>query len=194
MDKYFKKISNTDHISKWKSKGLSDEVVKPPATDDNSLAPALNYVGNKTRVKFDASCLKQDKITCTHGTIVNIYVVYELSSTLNSFDPTLEHCLFGAAKLTKYTDIDKHKYSGYGIGFDSKETFMFPNGEFACNVIIFGADMSASVHDDKKKKDILILGEGPTQRLDGTTLTAEKKYSINFTKSRNKFCLTLHLK
>ena len=38
--------------------------------------------------------------------------------------------------------------------------------------------MSSSVHDDNKGKDILILGEGPTQRLDDTTLTAEAKYTI----------------
>ena len=46
--------------------------------------------------------------------------------------------------------------------------------EFAKNVVIFGADMNLSVHVDNKKKDILILGEGSTQRLDDTTLTAEK--------------------
>ena len=113
--------------------------------------------------------------------MVNIYIVYELSSTLNSFDFTLEICLFGAIKLTTNTDIDKYRYSGYGIEFDSKGTFMFPNGEFACYVIIFGADMSCSVHVDNKKKDILILGKDPTQGLDGTTLTAENKYWINFT-------------
>ena len=44
----------------------------------------------------------------------------------------------------------------------------------------------SSVHVDNKKKDILVLGEGPTQGLDGTTLTAEKKYSINFTKGNKK--------
>ena len=43
------------------------------------------------------------------------------------------------------------------------------------NVIIFGADMSSSVHIDNKEKDILILGEEPTQGLDDTTLTAEAK-------------------
>ena len=54
--------------------------------------------------------------------------------------------------------------------------------------------MSSSVHIDNKKKDILILGEGPTQGLDDTTLTAEKKYSINFTEHNKKFCLSLHYK
>ena len=58
-------------------------------------------------------------------------------------------------------------------------------------VIIFGADMSSSVHADKRK-DISILGEGPTQGLDDTTLTAEAKYSINFTQSGKRFVLSLH--
>ena len=41
--------------------------------------------------------------------------------------------------------------------------------------------MSSSVHIDNKNKDVLILGDGPTQELDDTTLTAEVKYPINFT-------------
>ena len=52
--------------------------------------------------------------------------------------------------------------------------------------------MSWSVHIDKKKKDILILGIGPTQGLDDTTLTAEVKFSINFSRSNKKVCLSLH--
>ena len=56
----------------------------------------------------------------------------------------------------------------------------------------FGADMSSSVHVDKKGKDNLIPGEGPTQGLDDTALTAEAKYPINFTKSRKSFVLSLH--
>ena len=50
--------------------------------------------------------------------------------------------------------------------------------------------MSSSPHIDNKK-DILILGRGPTQGLEHT-LTAEKMYSINFTVTRNQFCLSLH--
>ena len=52
--------------------------------------------------------------------------------------------------------------------------------------------MRSSVHFDNKKKEILILAEVPTQGLDGTTLTAEKLYSINFTENNKKFCLSLH--
>ena len=60
------------------------------------------------------------------------------------------------------------------------------------NVIIFGVDMSSSVHIDNKKKHILILGKGPTQELDDTMLTAEAQYSINFSRSNIKFCLSVH--
>ena len=51
--------------------------------------------------------------------------------------------------------------------------------------------MSSSVHIDDNKKEILVLGQGPTQRLEHT-LTAEKMYSINFTVTKKKFCLSLH--
>ena len=52
--------------------------------------------------------------------------------------------------------------------------------------------MSSSVHIDNKKKDILILDERPTQGLNDTTLKAEAKFSINFSRSNRKFCLSLH--
>ena len=52
--------------------------------------------------------------------------------------------------------------------------------------------MSSSVLIDNKKKDILILGSCPTQGLDDATLTAEAQYSINFSRSNRKFCLSLH--
>ena len=191
MQKYFKKTGNTDHISSWESKGLSDEIIKPPS--NNSIAPELSYFINKIKVKFNGSCLKQDKITYTHGTIVNIYIVFKLSLNLKNFDLALEKCLFGAVKVTKNADIDKYKYSGYGIRFAARGTFLFPSGGLGQNVIISGADMSSSVHTNNKKKDILFLDEGITQGLEDTTLTAGKKYSINFTASRKKFCLSLNL-
>ena len=48
------------------------------------------------------------------------------------------------------------------------------------------------MHIDNKGKDIIILGEGSTQRVDDTTLTAEAKYPINFTQSGKRFELSLH--
>ena len=102
LNKYFKVISSTDYVSTWKSKGLSSETIKPSATSDNSLTSALSYYGTKTRVKFTGSCWKQPNISYPHGTIVNIYIVYELgASSSHSNDPTLENCLFGVVALTK---------------------------------------------------------------------------------------------
>ena len=163
--RYFKvnTITNTDYVSSWKSKGLSTESIKPPTTSDNSLTPALNYYGTKTRVKFTGSCLKQSKISYTHGKVVNIYIVYELgASSSHVNDPTLKNCLFGAVTLTKNIDIDRYGYSGYGIGFDRRASSSFSGGGFGQNILIFGVDMSFSAHIDNKKKDILVLGKGPT--------------------------------
>ena len=164
--RYFKvnTITNTDYVSSWKSKGLSAETIKPPTTSDNSLTPAVSYYGTKTRVKFTGSCLKQSKISYTHGKVVNIYIVYELgASSSHVNDPTLKNCLFGAVTLTKNADIDKYGYSGYGIRFDRRSSISFPGGEFGQNVLILGVDMSSSAHINKKRKDILVLGKEPTQ-------------------------------
>ena len=101
MNKYFTRINNTNHISSWKSRGLSNESIKPPTTSDDSLAPELDYYDTKIRVKF-TGCLKQSTISYTHGQIVNISIIYKLgASSSNDNDSTLKKCLFGAVTLTK---------------------------------------------------------------------------------------------
>ena len=195
INKYFKlnSVAGTiDYVFSWQSKGLSNERITPPTLSDNSLTPKLNFYGTKTKIKFTRSCLKQSTHIITHKKVINIYIAYEVagSSSLTS-DPTLKNCLFGTVTLTKNADIEKYKYSGYGIGFDRRSSFSFTNGRFGQNVLIFGADMSNSIHVDNKKRDILVLGRGPTQGLE-STLTAEKMYSINFTVTQKKFCLSLH--
>ena len=136
--------------------------------------------------------MKQDKVTFNHGKVVNIYIVYEISKSINISDyPTLEDCLFGAVSLTENAGFHKYGYSGYGVGFDRHGSFSFPGPGLGKNVIIFGVDMSSSTKIDNKKKDILILGKGLIQGL-GHTLIAEKMYSINFTEPNKKFCLSLH--
>ena len=113
-------------------------------------------------------------------------------SSSSDRDPTIKNCLFGAVTLTKNADIDKYSYSGYGIGFDRRSGFLFPGGGFDQNIIIFGADMNSSIHIDNKGKDILILEKRLTQGLGEHSLTAEKMYSIDFTVTKKKFCLSLH--
>ena len=100
---------------------------------------------------------------------------------------TVKNCLFGSVKLTK--NADKYKYSGNDIRFGSPSEFLFTDGSMGK---IFTADMSPFVHIDNKNKDILILGEGPTQGFDDTILIAEIKYPINFTQSGKRFVLSLH--
>ena len=91
IHKYLK-TDNSYHISSWTSKGLSNESITPPSAANNFLTPSLNYLGTKIRVKFNGSCLKQDKVTYTHRKKINIYFVYEINKRNNTIisDPTLE--------------------------------------------------------------------------------------------------------
>ena len=171
---------------------MSNESITPLSAPDNFLSPSLNYLSAKIRVKFSGSCLTQDKITYTHGRIVNIYIVYEMNKNDNTItsDP-LQNSLFGAVTLTENVNIDRYAFSGYGIGFDRKRSFSFSGGRYGQNALIFGVDMSFSVNIDNIKKDILVLGWSPTQGLENT-LTAEKMYSINFTEKNKTLCVSLH--
>ena len=190
--RYFKTDNNSAYISEWESKGISNKGIKPPNTDNDNLTPQINYYGHHLRAIFSGSCLQQSKIDQNNEKI-SFYIVYELrtlpSSSIN--DPTLQNCLFGIVTLTKNADIEKYKYSSYGIGFDRRSSFSFPRGGFGQNILIFGVDMSSSIHIDNKKKYILVLVRGPTRGLK-STLTAEKTYSINFTVTQKEFCLSLH--
>ena len=51
--------------------------------------------------------------------------------------------------------------------------------------------MSSFAHIENKKKEILVVKIGRTQRLEHA-VTTEKIYSINFTVTKKKFCLSLH--
>ena len=103
----------------------------------------------------------------------------------------VKKCLFGAVNLIKNAGIDKYGCFSYGIGFDRRGSFSFRDGGYGQNILIFGVSMSFSAHIGNNKEDILVLGIGPTQGLEHT-LTAEKMYSINFTVTKKKFCLSLH--
>ena len=94
-------------------------------------------------------------------------------------------------KLGDTTGIEKYIYSGYGLGFDSTGQFSHPQGGMARNIIIFGVDLSNSVHATNKTQNILILGRGLTQKLNNTAIYAEKMYSPNFSAENKIFCLSL---
>ena len=98
--------------------------------------------------------------------------------------------MFGAVSLTKNNYIDQYKCNGYGIGFYSHGEFSFGNG-YGRNCIIFGADLSSSVHANNRKNTI-VLGKDFVQGINSTTIYAEQMYSINFTENNKKFALSLH--
>ena len=92
------------------------------------------------------------------------YIISQWSRDLNT-DFTLDNCFFGSVKSPPRILI-----------------------QINTNIVVFGADMSSSMHIDNKNKDFSALSEGPTQGLDDTILTAEAKYPINFTQSGKKSC------
>ena len=124
MYRYFKRVAGVgggNYIYFWKAKGLSDKRINFNTASNYSITPELSHYNTKARVKFSGSCLKQDKAAYNHGTIINIYIVYEISKIYNiSSYLALANCFFGAVILTKHIDIDQYKYSGHGIGYDKK--------------------------------------------------------------------------
>ena len=66
-----------------------------------------HYDMSKIRIKFDGSFLNRFPPSILHGDIVNISIVYEITSGYKDINyPTLENCLIGSVKLTKNADID----------------------------------------------------------------------------------------
>ena len=171
MYKYFEKTGNK--VSSWKSKGLSDENIISTTTSTDKSAMKTIYDNTKTKVRFNGDLLRENQVTYNHGPLANIYIVYERTPDTKTSNITLENCLFGAIKLTMNADVDKYKYSGYGIGFDSRGSFSHPNGD-GRNAIIFGADLRRSVHANNKVNNVLVLGKTFIQGINGTTIYAKK--------------------
>ena len=97
--------------------------------------------------------------------------------------------MFGAVSLTKHVDTDQYRYLDVVLDLIEKESFHLVMD--LVETIIFGADMSSSVHANNRKSNIIVLGKDFTQGL-SNTIYVEKLYSINFTKTNTKFYLSLH--
>ena len=73
--KYFKPITD-NVVMVWKSRGLSDETIKPLTITDNNLVPRPDYFNNpRFWVKFDGSWLKPDRVTFTPKKITNLLLL-----------------------------------------------------------------------------------------------------------------------
>ena len=134
--------------------------------------------------------------------VVNIYIVYKLDPLASTRDKsfTIQNALFRSMQITKNaTDNDKNNYEGYGICFDERSEFGHTITEGSCahttdarNVLIFGVDMSFSVHATNRANHIYLMGTGLTQGIKDTTIYAEKNFYRNFTDFGKKFVLSLH--
>ena len=191
-------------ISKWKSKNIYDPSIK------NVLFPVQNIKLLSLNIKNDSKglhvffnggdYLHQDIIAIPNN-VINIYCVFELDpidfSRNNEF--TIQNALFGAIEITKNANTSKYKYKGYGICFNESEEFTHvrKEGNFnhtmsARNVIIFEADMSYSKHINNKANNIYVMGKDYIQKINNTTIYAEKMFYRNFTDPCHKFILSLH--
>ena len=102
-------------------------------------------------------------------------------------------------KITKNADYSKNNYTGYGLCFDEGGEFghTVKQGNFNCttnarNVIIFGVDMSPSIHATNRANSIYVMGKEFIQGINDTTIYAEKLFHNNFTEHGVKFVLSLH--
>ena len=192
-------------ISEWKSTGIYNY------SRDSNMNAFANTKSNLPNVKNDGRMhvhlsgnhFQQNKVHIpNNGNVINIYCVYKLDPIASSRDTsfTIQDALFGAMQITKNaTDNSKNNYKGYGICFDEGSQFghtMTEGGHTHTtngrNVLVFGADMSFSIHRTNRANHIYVMGDGLTQGIHDTTLYVEKKYYRNFTEPNVKFVLSLH--
>ena len=192
-------------ISEWKSTGIynysSDSNMNAFANAKSNL-PNLKNDG-RMHVHLSGNHFQQNVVGIPNNdNVINIYCVYKLDliASIRDTSFTIQDALFGAMQITKNaTDNSKNNYKGYGICFDEVSQFghtMIESGRTHItngrNVLIFGADMSFSIHRTNRANHIYIMGHGPTQGINDTTIYSEKKYFRNFTKPNVKFVLSLH--
>ena len=161
----------------------------PAFIANNSLFPKLWWMNNSDiRVQHKGSSL-QDKVTFTATNVVNSLFVYKLDKLSKNInvDFTIKEFVFEVFKFTINADQGKCSYSLYSSVFDSCSPFSLPNFDRGKNSVIVGVENSSSVYFNNKKRDILVIFEGPKQELGNTAITAGANNYINFSRSRKIF-------
>ena len=176
-------------ILKSKSTGIfsySDYYIMKGIEDTKRELPRLKD-DKKMYVYLQGSHFRQNTVIVTpnKNNVINIYVVYKLDPIASSRDDTftLQNALFGAMQITKNGDTSKYNYKGYGICFDEGGTFGhttseggFAHNTNARNVLIFGVDMSFSVHAANRSNHIYVMCTKFVQGINDTTIYAEKTF------------------
>ena len=74
-------VGNTTHILSWKSRRSHDTKIKAIAATNYLLNPRINiYDMGKIRIKLNGSFLNQFSPTMSRRNVLNIYIVYEITS------------------------------------------------------------------------------------------------------------------
>ena len=191
-------------ISTWKFTGIFNY------SSDSNMNAVGDAGGDLPDIKNDGRMyvylignhFQQNKvIILNNDNVINIYCIYKIQPISSSRDTTftIQNALFGASQITKNADTSKYDYKGYGICFDEGGTFSHEITEDGCvhatmgrNAIIFGVDMSSSIHATNRANHIYVMGEGFVQGIHDTTLYAEKNYWRNFTSPGKTFIISLH--
>ena len=192
-------------ISTWKSTGifnyLGNSNMNPVGDSGGDLSDIKN--DGRLYIYLSGNHFQQNKVIIPNNdNVINIYCVYEIQPIASSRDTTftIQNASFGAMQITKNaTDNPKNNYKGYGTCFDERSEFGHTitedgrahtkNGR---NVLIFGVDLSFSVHATNRANNIHVMGDGLTQGIHDTALYVEKNYWINFIDPGRKFIISLH--
>ena len=191
-------------ILKWNSTGIFNysDYYSMKGIEDTKKELSILKNDEKMYVYLQGSHFQQNNVLISNNNhVINIFIVYKLDPIASSRDTTftIQNALFGAMQITKSADTSKYDYKGYGICFDERSEFghTITEGGFAHttdarNVLVFGADMSFSIHATNRANHIYVMGDGLTQGIHNTTLYAEKNFYRNFTDPGKKFMLSLH--
>ena len=203
-------IFNNRNISKWESTGVfnSSDYYSMKGIENTKKEMPILKNDERLYVYLQDNHFQQNNVLTSSNNhvlnknVVNIYIVYKLDPLASTRDEsyTIRNALFGAMQVTKNaTDYDKNNYKGYGICFDERSEFGHTITEGghahttdARNVLIFGGDMSFSVHATNRANHIYLMGTGLTQGINDTTIYVEKNFSRNFTDFGKKLELSLH--
>ena len=187
--------------SVWKSTGIFNYLSNSNMNavgDSKGILPKLKNDG-RINVYFSGNHFRQNKVIIpNNNNVINSYCVYEMDPIASTRDTsfTIQNALFGAMQITKDpSNNSKNNYKGYGLCFDERSNFSHTitqdgrqrtsNGK---NVVIFGADMSSSIHATNRATHIYCFGEGLTQGINDTTIYAQKKLLEKFYRTQRKIC------
>ena len=200
---------NNKKILKWKSTGIFNNSGYYSMKGIENTKKELPILKNdeKMYVYLQGSHFQQNNVLASNNdhvinnNVINFYIVYKLDPIASSRDDTftIQNALFGAMQITKNSDTSEYDYKGYGIYFDEGDQFYhtiteggFAHTTNARNVLIFGVDMSFSVHATNRANHIYVMGTEFVQDINDTTIYEKKIFYRNVTDPGKKFVLSLH--